>query len=321
MRAAVYERYGPPEVVHLTEVPTPVPKDNEVLVRVKATTVTSADWRVRSLDLPAGFRPMGRLMIGIFGPRQPILGTELAGVVEAVGSRVTRFRRGDPVFAFPGLGMGCHVEYRAIPEDGRIAHKPANLTFEEAAALCFGGMTALDFFRRGKLARGESVLVNGAAGGVGSAVVQLARQFGASTITGVASTGNLDLVRSLGADRVIDYTRADFTKDRARYDVIVDTAGTAPYARVKGSLREGGRLLAVLGTFGDTLRGMISGGGKIVAGTGPARTEDVRLLGELASAGIYKPVIDSVFPFEEIVAAHARVDTGHKRGSVVVRVG
>src|SRR5512138_1658542 len=248
MRAVVYERYGSPDVLELREVPTPVPGDHEILVRVRAATVSAADWRVRSLEVPAGFGIPARLAMGLFRPRQRILGTELSGDVAAVGKAVTRFRVGDAVFAFPGLKMGCHAEYRRVREDGPVAPKPPNLSYEEAAALCFGGTTALDFLRRAKLAAGEAVLVNGASGSVGTAAVQLAKHLGAE-VTGVCSTRNLELVRSLGADHVVDYTREDFTRSGKSYDVIMDNAGTAPFSRVKGSLKEGGRLLLVLASL------------------------------------------------------------------------
>ena len=322
MRAVVYERYGPPDVLELREVPKPTPKDNEVLIRIHATTVTSGDWRARSLAMPPGFGVLGRLVFGVLRPRQPILGTELAGEIEAAGNDVTRFKPGDQVFAFAGARMGCYAEYRTMPEDGPIARKPPNLTFEQAAALSFGGTTALDFLRRGKLKSGETVLVNGASGAVGTAVVQLAKHFGA-TVTGVSSTANLDLVKSIGADQVIDYTKEDFTRTGATYDVIVDTAGTAPSSRSAGSLRENGRLLLVLGGLADTIRAPLvplTGGRKVVAGPASWRPEDVRLLGELATAGKFKPVIDRRFALEEIVVAHAYVDRGHKRGNVVVTV-
>lgn len=246
MRAAVYERYGPPEVVKIMEVDDPTPGDDEILIRTRATTLTTGDWRARSLDVPFGFGLISRLFFGISKPRKTILGTEIAGDVEAVGRAVERFKVGDAVFAYSGAGMGCHAEYRCMPEGGPVAAKPPNLGYEEAAALSFGGSTALDFFRRGKLQKGERVLVNGASGGVGTAAVQLARHLGAD-VTGVCSTPNVELVRSLGARDVIDYTRDDFTRNGQRYDVIVDIAGTAPFARSKGSLAEDGRLLLVLG--------------------------------------------------------------------------
>lgn len=320
MKAAVYERYGPPEVVELKEVPKPTPKANEVLIRTHATTVSSGDWRVRSLELPAGFGLLGRLMFGVSKPRQPILGTELAGVIESVGSDVQNFRVGDQVFAAAGAGMGCHAEYRCMPADGAVVLKPANLTFDEAAAMSFGGTTALNFFRRGKLQRGESVLVNGASGSVGTAAVQLAKHFGAD-VTGVCGAANAELVRSLGATRVIDYSREDFTQNGETYDIIIDTAGTAPYSRSKASLNKGGRLLLVLGGLPDLLRApwvSMTSSKKIIAGPATVRVEDLRFLAELAQAGEFRPVIDRRFPFELIAEAHRHVDTGHKRGNVVV---
>ncbi|MFS8067534.1 MAG: NAD(P)-dependent alcohol dehydrogenase, partial [Byssovorax sp.] len=211
MKAIVYHRYGQPDVVALAEVPKPTLGDREVLIRIHASTVTTADWRARSLSLPPGFGLMGRLVFGIFGPRKPILGTELAGEVEAVGKAVTRFKAGDQVFAFAGASYGCHAEYRTMAEDGLIARKPANLSFEEAAALSFGGTTALNFLRdKGGIKPGDRVLIVGASGGVGTAAVQIAKHLGAE-VTGVCSTANLELVLSIGADRVIDYTSEDFT--------------------------------------------------------------------------------------------------------------
>lgn len=320
MKAIVYERYGSPDVLELKEVAKPTPGDNEVLIKTHATTVTSGDWRVRSLDVPLGFGLISRLFFGVFRPRQPILGTELAGEVESVGKGVKKFKVGDQVFAFAGAGMGCHAEYKCMPEDGAVALKPANLTYDEAAAISFGGTTALDFFRRGKLQRGEKVLVNGASGAVGTAAVQLARCFGAD-VTGVCSAANVELVRSLGASHVIDYTKEDFTKNGEIYDVIVDTAGTAPFSRSKGSLRERGRLLLVLGRLPDMLQipwVSLTSSKKIIAGPASGRAEDLRFLAELAETGQFKPVIGRRYPFEQIAEAHRYVDTGHKRGNVVI---
>lgn len=322
MKAAIYERYGSPDVLRMTEIPTPSPQDNEILIRTRATTVSSGDWRMRSLDVPFGFKLISRLVFGILKPRQPILGMELAGVVEEVGKDVTRFKPGDEVFAFDGARMGCHAEFKCMPEDGAIAPKPGNLTWEEAAALSFGGTTALDFFRRGKLKSGERVLVNGASGAVGTAAVQLARHFGAR-VTGVCGSANLELVKSLGAERVIDYTKEDFAKTGGTWDVIVDTAGTASFSKSRGALAEGGRLLVVLGGLPDLLRApwvALSGTKRVVAGPASGKPEDVRLLGELAVAGKFKPVIDRTYAFERIVEAHRRVDSGRKRGNVVVTV-
>lgn len=320
MKAIVYTKYGPPEVLQIKEIAKPIPKDNEVLIKVHATTVTAGDWRVRSLDVPFGFGLLARLALGYFKPRQPILGSELAGTVEAIGKNVKKFKVGDPVAAFSGLHMGCYVEYKCMPEDGAVVPKPGNLTYEEAAALSFGGTTALDFFKRGKLKSGERVLVNGASGAVGSAAVQLAKHFGAE-VTGVCSTANVKLVKFLGARHVIDYAKEDFTKNGETYDVIVDTAGTAPFPRSKASLKENGRLLQVLGSLPEILRApwvSMTTNKSIVAGTAAERPEDLHFLAELAQAGEFKPVIDRVFPFEQIVEAHRYVDTGRKKGNVAI---
>jgi NADPH:quinone reductase-like Zn-dependent oxidoreductase len=328
VKAYTCARYGPPEVLELKEIPKPVPGDHEVLVRIRATTVTAGDWRVRSREVPRGFGLLSRLALGFSGPRQPVLGTELSGEIESIGKAVTRFKVGDPVFGFTGARMGCHAEYRCLPEEGHgrkdeaVARKPDNLGHAEAAALSFGGTTALSFLRKAKLQRGERVLVVGASGGVGTAAVQLARHFGAQ-VTGVCSTSNLALVRSLGADRVIDYTRDDFTRSGERYDLIVDTAGTAPFSRCEGSLVDGGRLLLVLGSLPGMLRApwvSLTTTKKIIGGVASWGVEDLRFLAGLAARGQYRPVIDRCYRFEEMIEAHRHVDMGHKRGNVVVTV-
>jgi NADPH:quinone reductase-like Zn-dependent oxidoreductase len=324
MRAAVYRNYGPPEVVHIEEVPTPTPKDDEVLVRVRATTVTSGDWRMRTAIVPPGFGLVIRLAFGITGPRKTILGTEIAGEVAAVGTRVTRFKVGDKVFALTGTGLGGHAEYRAMREDGAIAHMPSNLSFEEAATLSFGGTTALYYLRdQAKVQRGEKVLVNGASGCVGAAAVQLARHFGAE-VTAVCSGANAALVRSLGATHVVDHTTDDFTKSGETYDVILDAVGNHTYAACASSLAPGGRFGLVVGGLGDTLGAALrpsrSGGRRVLGGVSPERAEDLRVLAELAESGALKPVIDSTYPFDRIVEAHSRVDTHRKTGSVVVTI-
>jgi NADPH:quinone reductase-like Zn-dependent oxidoreductase len=323
VKAIVYEKYGPPDVLRLEEVPTPTPKDDEVLIEVRATTVTSGDARLRAMNVPAGFGPMARLMFGVLAPRKRILGVELSGVIAAVGNNVTRFAVGEPVFAMSGMGMGCHAELRALPQDGALARKPARSSFEEAAAMSFGGTTALDFFRRGQLESGARILINGASGAVGTAAVQLAKHFGAH-VTGVCSTANLELVRSLGADAVIDYTKEDFTRSGEAYDVIMDTVGTAPFSRSKGALNPGGRLLLVLAGLPGVLGALwvnATAGKKVVAGPSRERPEDLRLLAELAEQGKYRPVIDRTYPLERAAEAHAYVDTGRKKGNVVLTVG
>lgn len=323
MKAIVYHRYGGPDVLALADLSKPMPKDNEVLIRIHATTVTTGDWRARSLYMPGGFGFMGRLAFGVLGPRQPILGTELAGVIEAVGKSVTRFKAGDQVFAFAGGTMGCHAEYRTFAEAGLIALKPAGLSFEEAAALSFGGTTALGFLvSKGGIQRGDKVLIVGASGSVGTAAVQIAKHFGA-IVTGVCSTPNVELVRSLGADKVVDYTKQDFTAAGETYDIILDTTGTTPLARVDKALKGGGRLLLVLGTFAQALgfeRPPKGSGKKVIAGVAATRPRDIQMLAELAEAGSFKPVIDRSYPLEHAAEAHAYVDKGRKRGNVILTI-
>ncbi len=323
MKAAVYTKYGPPSVVTLADVRKPVPSEHEVLIRIHATTVSTGDWRARSLTLPAGFGLLGRLVFGIFGPRKPILGTELAGEVEAVGHGVTRFKVGDRVFAFTGAKYGCHAEYRTISEDALIALKPASTSFEEAAALSFGGTTALHFLRdKAGIKRGDSVLVVGASGTVGSAAIQISKHFGAR-VTGVCGTANIELVRSIGADRVIDYSTQDFASEADAYDIILDTTGTAPFSRCENALKHGGRLLVVLGSLGQSFgmdRPSKKSGKKVIAGVSVGNVDDMHLLAQLSEAGEFKPVIDRSYPLTNVAEAHAHVDGGHKRGSVVLSV-
>ncbi|HEX8803760.1 MAG TPA: NAD(P)-dependent alcohol dehydrogenase [Acidimicrobiales bacterium] len=318
MRAAVVRRYGPPEVVGIEDVPRPVPSDGEVLVRVTATTVNSGDARVRALRVPRGMRLALRLRMGLTGPRQPILGFEAAGRVEEVGGAVTAFRPGDRVVASRGFDFGCHAEHVAVPADGAVAAIPDGLADRDAISLCFGGMTALNFLGLGKLSAGESLLVNGASGAVGTMAVQIAKHRGAE-VTAVCSAANADLVRDLGADHVVDHTTQDLTQTGRRYDVIMDAHGSAPYGRVKGSLAPGGRFLMVVGDLWQTLAAMrqdavVGSNENDAAITGGA----YGTLMSLAQEGALRPVIDSVLPFERIVDAHRRVDSGHKVGSLVL---
>ena len=320
MKAIVYDRYGSPDVLRMEEVPTPSPENGEVLIRIHATTVSSGDWRLRSLDMPAGFGLIARPVFGLSGPRQRILGSEFSGTVASVGAGVSRFRAGDAVFGFAGVKLGCHAEYRCMPENGGLALKPGNLEFDEAAALCFGGTTALDFFQRAKLRAGEKVLVNGASGAVGTAAVQLARHAGAE-VTGVCSATNAELVRSLGATHAIDYAREDFTRNGETYDVILDAAGTAPYSRSRVALKDGGRLLLVLAGLGGLLAApwvSMTTRHRVIAGPAAERPADVQALADLAAAGAFKPVIDRRYTFDQFADAHRRVDSGRKRGNVVV---
>ena len=273
--------------------------------------------------MPRGLGLLGRAAIGLRRPRQPILGTELAGEVEAIGSEVTTFKEGDRVFAFPGSRMGCHAEYHCISATGPVVHMPANLSFEQAAALCFGGATMLDFFRRAALRSGERVLVNGASGAVGTAAVQLAKHLGAH-VTGVCSTRNMDLVKAIGADEVLDYTRDDFSSSSNRYDVIVDAAGTAPFSRSIRVLSSGGRLLLVLASLAETMKAPLKGllhNRKVIAGPAIERLQYLHQLAEMAESARFIPVVDRYYRFEEIPDAHLYVASGRKRGSVVIRLG
>lgn len=318
MRAFVHRRYGGPEVLSLEEVPTPVPKEDELLVRVHATTVTAGDWRALTLDMPRGFAPFGRLVFGVRRPRRPILGLEMSGTVAAVGERVTRFRVGDAVFASPERTMACHAEYAVVPEGGHVAKKPDALSFEEAAALSFGGSTALDFLRAADVKAGERVLVIGASGCVGTAMVQLAKHLGAH-VTGVTSTRNLEFVTSVGADEVRDYTKGEFLK--GPFDVIVDTVGDTPFRRAGEALAERGRFLAVVTSLGGMITAPLAlrkGGRRVVARVAPVNAKMAQDLAGLAESGAMRPVIGHRFPFEKLPDAFALVISRRKRGNVVV---
>lgn len=318
MKAAVCSRYGPPEVVQIKDMPMPVPEAGELLVESHATTVNSGDARLRGLRVPRGMSPLVRLSMGVTKPRRSVLGLEVAGRVSEVSSGVTGFGPGDRVVASRGFKFGCHAEYITVAEHGQVARIPDNVSYEEAVALCFGGSTALDFLERAKLSAGESILINGASGAVGVMAVQLAKHRGAE-VTAVCSSANLDLVRDLGADHVIDYTAEDFTQNGQRYDVVMDAHGSAPYARVKHSLKPGGRFLMVVG---DLFQNVASTWQRAtIGGTSKVSGEIYRRLMSLAEQGVLKPVIDAVLPFEQIVDAYHRVDSGHKVGSVVLTFG
>ncbi len=320
MRAAVCTAYGPPDVVQVSQVPLPRIGDRDVLVHIAATTVASADWRIRASEFPTGFKTVSRLMFGVSRPRQPILGTELSGTIVEVGPSVTRFSIGEAVIGYPGAGLACHAEYRAIREDGPLVRKPAALDFAESAALSFGGTTALHFLRdRGLIRKGHRVLVIGASGAVGTAAVQLARHFGA-LVTGVCSAANRELVTGLGAHDVIDYAVDDFTRGNARYDLIIDTIGVETFARARRALAPDGRFLMVAADLPQMLRALPTRfqRQRAIPSLTPERAQDMQTLVDLAVAGDYRPVIDAVFPLDRIADAHRRVESRHKRGNVVV---
>jgi NADPH:quinone reductase-like Zn-dependent oxidoreductase len=316
MKAIVYTKFGPPEVLHLQEVEKPSPKANEVLIKIAATSVVKEDPDMRASP---GFN-------GFLKPRNPILGQELAGEVEAIGSGVTRFKPGDQVF---GIDMfGAYAEYKCMPENGALAIKPANISYQDAASIPNGALTALPFLRdKGNIQSGQTVLIYGASGSVGAAAVQLARYYGAE-VTGVCSTANLEMVRSLGADQVIDYTQEDFTKNGKTYDIIFDTIGKRSFSACKGSLTDEGIYLATVPTPVMMLQALWpakSGSKKVkFAATGlrPAREKikDLVFLTKLIEAGKVKPVIDRCYPLEQIVEAHRYVEQGHKKGNVVITV-
>lgn len=320
MKAIVYEEYGPPDVLQFKAVEKPIPKDNEVLIRVYATTVTSADSRLRSLRVPTGFGLPTRLAFGLSKPRIPILGSELAGKIEAVGKNVSRFQIGDAVFASAGFKRGTYAEYTCLFEDGVIATKPTNLTFKQAAAVPFGALTALKFLKAGNIQRGQNVLVNGASGAVGTYAIQLAKYFGAN-VTGVCSVANIALVKSLGADQVIDYGKADFTQNSEAYDLIFDTVGNIALSRAISALRQRGRLLLAVAGIWQMAQGRwigMTSSKKAVSEPGGTKTEDLIFVKRLIEAGTIKPVIDRCYALEQIPDAHRYVDKGHKKGNVVI---
>lgn len=323
MKAAVYRKFGGPEVVRIEEIPKPSPKRNEILVKVRAATVSIADHRVRSLDLPKGFWIFGPLALGVFAPRKKILGMDAAGIVEAVGEDVTKFMPGDEVIALTGAKFGGHAEYVCLSENDPIALKPKNMNFVEAVTLVFGGTTALSFFNRFPIKSGDEVLINGASGAVGTSITQIANHFGA-VVTGVCSGGNAKRVTKLGAHFAIDYQREDFAKNGKTYDVIAECVGNAPFKRVRDSLKPGGILLLVI----PDLKGILSAwfnskisGKRVSASQDKPTANDLEFLVKLAETSKLQAVVDRVYELDEIVEAHRYVDTGRKKGNVVIRIG
>ena len=324
MLAYSYTQYGSADVIKEVEIPTPGVTPSEVLIRIIATTVSAGDWRARSLTMPKGLGLVGRLVFGITGPRKSILGTEFSGVIERVGSDVATYHLGDAVIGFPGASFGAHAEFITMPADGKLTIKPNTLCFAEAAAIPFGGTTAYDFLvNKAKVTAGDRVLINGASGSVGSAGVQIAKNFGAH-VTAVCSASNADLVRKIGADRVIDYRTQDIVEADVHYDMVVDTVGTLPWSQAQHAIRRGGKMVLIAGKTSDMIFGRLKAalkGKKMVGGVAAESREILEAVVNLAECGVFKPVIDRNYAFSDMKAAHAHVDTRHKRGNVVVTVG
>ena len=330
MKAIVYTEYGPPDVLQLKEVEKPIHKDNEVLIRNYAATVNYGDLVARDFkdisprefNMPFPFWLLTKMSFGFRKPKLTILGSEFAGEIEATGKDVKRFKEGDQVFGYRGQIMGAYAEYVCMPEDGALATKPANMTYEEAVVVLWGAIIALDLLRKVDIQSGQRVLINGASGAIGSAAVQLAKHFGAE-VTGVCGTPRLEFVRSLGADKVIDYTREDFTTSGETYDLIFDILGKSSFSRCKGSLKQNGRYLLASFKMGQLLQMLwtsMIGDKKVICALGSGSTEDLISVRELIEAGKIKAVIDRRFPLEQTAEAHRYVEEGHKKGHVVITV-
>lgn len=322
MKAIVYTKYGPPEVLHFKEVEKPIPKENEILVKVKATTVTVADIRARSFTVPTLLWIPARLTLGFRKPKKEILGTELAGEVESVGKNVKKFKVGDQVFAASLSGFGAYAEYKCLPEDGPVSIKPTNITYEEAAAIPIGARTALNFLRKANVQSGQKVLVYGASGSVGSYAVQLAKYFGAH-VTGVCSTANLELVESLGADKLIDYTAEDLSLVNETYDIIFEAVNKSSFSDCAKLLKKGGTYINVtepLPNFQMLRNGLASKKKLLLSRNSPETSEALDFLKELVESEELKVVIDRRYEFEEVVEAHRYVEKGHKRGNVILNI-
>ncbi len=317
MKAIVCTKYGSPDVLQLAEVKKPSPKDNEVLIKIHATSATSGDARIRRAD-PF----IIRLIFGFKKPRKSILGVVVAGEIEAIGKSVTKFKVGDQIFGASGMRFGTYAQYIAIPENSTLALKPKNMNYEEAAAIPFGATAALHFLRKANIQNGQKVLIYGASGAIGTAAIQLAKAFGAE-VTGVSSTTNIELVKSLGAEKVFDYTKEDFSKSGEKYDVIFETVGKSSFSGNIKSLKPKGRLLMASAGISQMLRGLlvsITSSKKVISGVIEESAEDMTYLKELIESGQLKAVIDKCYPLEQIAEAHRYVDKGHKKGNVVITV-
>ena len=325
MKAILHTKYGPTDELQLKEIDIPVPSDNEVLIKIHATTVTSTDCNVRNFTfVPGIFQLPARLfMFGVFKPRINILGIDLAGVIEAVGKDVKRFKEGDQVFGTPGMTFGAHAEYTCVPEDAVLTIKPANMAWEEAAPIFLGASTALFYLRdKGNIQAGHKILIYGASGAIGTYAVQLAKYFGAE-VTGVCSTTNLEMVKSLGADKVIDYTQEDYTRSGETYDLILDTVGKTSFSRCRKSLKQKGVFLPVVMDLTELVQILwtsMTDGKKVKGGVAGESVEDLNFFKELIEAEKLKPVIDRCYPLEKTAEAFRYVEKGHKKGNVVITV-
>ena len=320
MKVIIYEKYGSPEVLQIKEIEKPVPKENEILIKVYATTVTVADCRVRGFKVPTSFWLPARFALGFFKPKQSVLGGELSGVIESVGKNVTKFKVGDEVIGFLGHRLGAYADYVSLDESECITLKPENLSFEESAPLSFGGITALHFLKKGNVKKNDKILIYGASGSVGTYAIQIAKYLGAE-VTGVSSSENLDLLKKLGADRVIDYASSDWRDFNEKFDVLFDTVGKCDISKAIGLIKPEGRYIHTVTTPSTELKirfHLLRSGIKLIGGTYSATLEEINEIKKLAEEGVIKPVIDRQYNFDEIVSAHAYVDKGHKKGNVVV---
>jgi NADPH:quinone reductase-like Zn-dependent oxidoreductase len=323
MKGVICTKYGPPEVLKIMEIDKPTPKENEILIKILSTSVTIADSRVRGFNVPLSFWLPARMALGFRKPRKSILGMELSGVIESVGNNVKLYKQGDRIFANTGHNcFGAYAEYCCMPESGNIAIKPENISFEEAAAITFGGITALQFLRKGNIKQGDKVLIYGASGSIGTYAIQLAKYFGAE-VTGVCSTGNLEMVKSLGADKVIDYTTTDFSKSGQNYDVIFDTVGKASISGTIRSLKSTGIYIhAVTSPATEIIirLSLLTSKKKLIGGTFTPNNEQINFLKKLIEERKIRPIIDRRYSLDQIIEAHRYVDLGHKRGNVVITI-
>jgi NADPH:quinone reductase-like Zn-dependent oxidoreductase len=317
MKAIKYTQYGSPEVLHPEEVEKPLPKDNEILVKVIATAVNSGDIRLRKADPFAV-----RFIFGLIKPKINILGSVFSGKIESIGKEVTHFKIGDKVFGHTDMRFGAYAEYKCLPENGTVVLKPENISHSEAAVIPFGSMAALHFIKKAKIMHGQRVLIYGASGAVGTAVVQLTKFFGA-IVTGVCGKNNVELVRSLGADKVIDYSKEDFTKNGEKYDVIIDTVNKIPYSASLKSLNKNGIMVLSAAEMPEMIKGLwtsVTSSKKVLTGLISHTKEDIRFIKELIETGRFRPVIDRSFPLEQMAIAHNYVEKGHKKGNVAITV-